>query len=498
MVPPIWIGCDADATIKLINQGMDLTHQTSFFNETVLYHWAGGLDLCEFADGLDFCEFFMDPGISYQEDSLRVVKLLVRKGADLLALNSWGFTPLIEAANGPCHGLPNLKVLDFLLERDEYSQAEKIEAMELAGAVILQNEKNPSLFPKCFDYWRKALQLRQMEGSGFIEKPRSNPKHTQTIEWSTSAELEDVMNHPDKFVIQSFLVRLRILSSKSWSAINCLILSNLLGHCFAELQQRFKLDEIFEIIWATLEHLLSRSDLRENKVAQGMIGQVVEELIPVFSCLNTDSSEIRTKEVIKTSLDLIASATEFYELVTCSWIRLVRYIHHLPQRLLNTDAIETLSKVRDQRGQNLLYEAIGVARFDDNLYATVRLLLYAGCDPNAIDNNGNTTLHLLAKIDQQYLKGDLNTIAVLLLDFGAQLSRKNADGKTAVDLLIRKNKRKRNKNADQGIIGWKLPDWCTELPTLTCLSARVIRCSRIPYLELPATLIPMIEKHNIT
>jgi len=124
--------CKASAITKLINQGkVDLTQRTSNFNATVLHYWAGGLDCCKYA---------MDHGISFQEVSLKVVKLLVENGADLLAVNSWGFTPLIEAAIGPYRGLPNLKVLDFLLEREEYSRAEKIEAMELAGAAILQNE----------------------------------------------------------------------------------------------------------------------------------------------------------------------------------------------------------------------------------------------------------------------------------------------------------------------------------------------------------------------
>jgi len=142
---PIWrkVGCDANAVIALINQGMDLTQRTSFFNETVLHCWAGGLYLWN---------ILTNDGISYQEDSLRVVKLLVEKGADLLAVNSCGFTPLLKAAKGPYRrDLPNLKVLDFLLEREEYSRADKIEAMELAGAVIILYKRHFSLFPKAFD-----------------------------------------------------------------------------------------------------------------------------------------------------------------------------------------------------------------------------------------------------------------------------------------------------------------------------------------------------------
>ncbi len=110
----IWteVGCDADAIIKLINQGMDLGQRSSFFKETVLHYWAGGH--C-------FSKLAMDDGFSHQEDSLRVVKLLIEKGADPLASNNWGFTPLLEAAKGPYRGdRPNLKVLDFLLETNEY------------------------------------------------------------------------------------------------------------------------------------------------------------------------------------------------------------------------------------------------------------------------------------------------------------------------------------------------------------------------------------------
>jgi len=446
----------------------------------------------------------MDDLISQQEVSLGVVKLLIEQGKDLLGLDSWGFTPLLEAANGSYHAdLPNLKVLDFLLEREEYSRAEKIEAMELAGAVILKNSRNVLQFPKAFDFWRKALHLRQMEvdESGLIEKPRLNLKKTQITEWVTSEELEDIIQHPDKFVIQSFLVRLRIFSSKKWGAINYLISSDLLDDCFGKLQHQLKFVEIFYIIWAMLETLLNhRSDLRENKDAQWKIGTVVKRLIELLTFLDSYSPDLWSEEIIKTSLDFIASATQLICPILCHLIPFIRIVSRLPQMLLKKYAMEKLSLVRDHRGRSLLHIVIVFETTIDNLYATVRFLLYAGCDPNAVDIDGNSPLHYLAKINDQYEFCDrLNTVAVLLLDFGARLSRKNAVEETAIELFIRRNyERSRNNYAHLGIIGWKLPDWCTETIKLTCLSARVIRRNRISHLELPATLIPMIEKHNIT
>jgi len=143
------------------------------------------------------------------------------------------------------------------------------------------------------------------------------------------------------------------------------------------------------------------------------------------------------------------------------------------------------------------------AKDNNNFYtATCFLLIDAGWDPNdVVDEHGNTPLHLVAKLDvstgRRY-SDNLNKTAHLLLDYGAQLSLKNANGETAVDLWIEKNERNCNKDADQGIIERKLPDWCTELPKLMSLSARVIRHNRIPYFVLPTSLIAMIEKHEIT
>jgi len=347
MDPPIWreIGCDADAITKLINQGMDLKQRSSFFKETVLHYWAGGHYLSNIA---------MNDGISYQEESLEVVKLLVENDANLLAVNNWGFTPLLEAAKGPYRGdRPNLMVLDFLLETNEYSREENIEAMELAGAVILSNQTNASLYHKAFDYWRKALLLRQMDvkESGCIENLQDNENYLEITEWVNSSELEDVIKHPDKFTIKAFYVRLRIFSSKIWIAINSLY------DCFKQLLYQGRFVETFDILWAILKTLVShRSGLRENEYAQ--FGTVVKQLIEVFTCLDMDSPDFWTEEIIKTSLDVMATATMFHNIVLFYLIRFVRILPHLPRWMQNKVKMETLSNVRDPRGRNLLHEAI--------------------------------------------------------------------------------------------------------------------------------------------
>ena len=100
---------------------------------------------------------------------------------------------------------------------------DKIDALELAGAVILGDAKYASLRPKAFDFWRKALQLRQLEneeGGPLIKTPLKF-EHVKIVEWVTADELEDVIQHPSKYLVQSFFLQLRIaLSCETWSAVH--------------------------------------------------------------------------------------------------------------------------------------------------------------------------------------------------------------------------------------------------------------------------------------
>jgi len=99
-----------DVIIELMNQGTDLTHRNPIQNGTVLHFWAG----------TPYNDLNSD-----QENSLAVVKLLVEKGADLLALDDWAFTPILEAANGRMGKCPNLMVLGYLLEKDAVTAEER-------------------------------------------------------------------------------------------------------------------------------------------------------------------------------------------------------------------------------------------------------------------------------------------------------------------------------------------------------------------------------------
>ena len=122
-------------------------------------------------------------------------------------------------------------------------------------------------------------------------------------------------------------------------------------------------------------------------------------------------------------------------------------------------------------------------------FATIRLLLDVGADPNSVDKDGNAPLHLVARLPQELMDPAVS----LLLESGAYLDRINNSGKTASDIWIECNEKDENDGAR-----WKArPDWCSATRSLSCLSARMIRLNKVPYSDggLPVTLIPFVDMH---
>ena len=124
--------CDADIITTLINQGLDLKHRYLDSGETILHYFAA-----------------LPRGFTEKESS-DIVRLLVQKGADLLARDIQGSTPILRAANGD-RRRHNFAILDYLLELDGIGRMEKIDALELAGARILSDDEKAPLFPTAFE-----------------------------------------------------------------------------------------------------------------------------------------------------------------------------------------------------------------------------------------------------------------------------------------------------------------------------------------------------------
>jgi len=173
--------------------------------------------------------------------------------------------------------------------------------------------------------------------------------------------------------------------------------------------------------------------------------------------------------------------------------------------------------------------------------ATIHLLLEAGADPNARDDGGNASLHVLAV--QRLGNGEtIASAARLLLEYGAHLHLVNKERETAEDVWIKVNQKIEEEAVEEGEEIFpeieapaeievmpemeaevppemqvfpvpevvvqpqeealrEVPEWLHEtekIPMLTCLCARVIRPFLFAYspgLDFPATLGDFVEWH---
>jgi len=514
---PIWMRpyCGAKVITTLINHGLVL-NQRNRKGQTILHAWS---NLCHFR--------------ITEDESLAVVKLLIEKGASylLMARDHNGLTPILEAVLCDYGENTNEKVLNFLLESNSIEPSEKIDALELACAVIRVRSQLSHRRQQAFEYWRRALRLRMSQNPPLYKTPLKL-KSGLTKEWTTSEELEHVIQHPSEHEIQSNLVRLRILSGRSCKAVcSAIHVICKYGSCWDILEQG-RYVEVLDILWAMLE-LMRRADPAEWRFKEPIV-QAYNCLISTLSKIKTNSSVLLNAATIKISLNLIL-VTDRYNSYDCDDIgddddstdgddnvdvdddsiydlrlnsntfQILRFIafmaDHLPEMVLDVESMDALGQLvrrkrKNSSGRTLLHLACENPK-GINLLKTVRLLLQLDANPNAGDKEGNSPLHSLVQLNRELI----DPTARLLMEKGAHLDRVNKSGKTAVDLWLEKHgsrKRRLDEGDQQGAVGFKneLPDWAIEyVPRLLCLSARIIRAHRVPYRVAPVTLHPFIEMH---
>jgi hypothetical protein len=111
---------------------------------------------------------------------------------------------------------------------------------------------------------------------------------------------------------------------------------------------------------------------------------------------------------------------------------------------------------------------------------TVKLMLELGADPNAIDQNGRTPLHLLAGNEDIHWEQNVSMFKTLV-DAGTHLDMAADDGKTILAVL-EENVERVTKKKKSPISPYLHLVPRTVFP-LSCLCARVIGLKKIPYDE---------------
>ncbi len=486
--------CSPKATRLLIELGMSLVQQSSHLKRTVLHHL-----------------------VADRHEDVEFLQFLLEKGADLQARDVNGLTPIMAAALGSNpnlfgHSIPNIILLNHLLEIEDISILEKINALEVAAACLLCYE-HPTHDP--FELLARAKDLRHRANCPLILKITVNG---HAAEWITSLYNQPgIQQRSSEFHIQSALIRFRILSTISWGAVNehawlCFHASigdcknNILTPVYGSWQDRASwqpspsaLAACLGLLWTTLE-TFRHFDPNEEGL-RSSTKRVAEELIRVLDV--TSNNSLFNADSIKMSLKLISATYHI-----CSIRAGVDYLSN--QLILRLLSKLTLTEMMDQSIINDIHHIVSQNErdYDGGEYlihtacldayttlSTFRLLLRAGANPNATDREGNGALHHLAawreKMDDHQ---GTDSTALLLLHYGANLNSRNNDGMTAADVWYAEAE-EYNLELEEDVVDLNdPPDWLREkVLDLSSFCARVINRYKVPHNRLPKKLQDFIH-----
>jgi len=346
--------------------------------------------------------------------------------------------------------------------------------------------------------------------------------------------------------MQSILIRLRILSTKSWGAIYRYFWPSIKIKYFLKLDtlscipyydsddsddgsyhgdyiSHQELAELLDISWIMLETIRQfapTSDLEEISL---VTDTVVDTLAGTLSRLKKKKDPLFNVETLKTSFELLSTALQAQFIcekdnlpsnTMKSLGKMFSFLVDLPDVMIQpfSDYLKEIVSLNNQASYQrklIIFACVKKKVYthednpdildSENSQAFVRFLLHFGSDADVVDGySGDGPLHILAAEPNGLWT---NAIAQLLLDSGAHLDRTNKYGLTAADVWEQKRQQQRKRPRGEGHPAgrWQddLPDWLREdAPRLMCLTARVIRSHRIPYKKvLPSSLKTFVSFH---
>ena len=383
-----------------------------------------------------------------EEGHLKVVSQLLALGASQLP-NNQGLTPLFDACN-----LCSIEMVEYLINRPECTKQQRIDALELLGATIANNDDGPRDSKKAFSYMKRGMEERYEDLAHPLLKKKMEPveayqnrKESQTLEELALLEGDD-----HAIGMEGLIIRERILGPDNP------VLRGLIRYRAAILAD----SEEYELcigLWKRAMEKAMNSDvgitkyLQDSTILFGEMAQKGKLLQPnfienVFEVL-VAASEKRTEKLKSKNSQEGHENEEQEKTLYCALYLLIIYIKVKGQ---NTNIIDFLQRFlrlnpRAIDGNTLLHlvvwqETPFFSFKEETMRSvcklpcieTMKLILHAGCDVNAVNIEGNTPLHLAVKFKLEPEEVEiLREMLLLLLDIGADPKLENKNGQTPLD-----------------------------------------------------------------
>ena len=377
--------------------------------------------------------------VAVEEGHLKIVRVLLALGASQSLANNRGLTPLLHACD-----LCSTEIVEHIIDRPECTKEQRIDALELLGATIANGKFRD--IKKAFSYMKRGMEMRYEDLAHPLLKKKMEPveayqnrKESQTLEELALLEGDD-----HAIGMEGLIIRERILGSD-----NLAILYEI-RYRGAVLADSEEYELCFGLWKRAMEKAMNNdvSIIKYLALFSEVFGEMVEKrkllrpnfIEEAFEIL-VAASEKRTEKLQEGHESEEQEKTLYYALYL-----LMVYNEVKVQNANMTDFLQRFLLLNPccSDGNTLLHLAAWheTPIKEDNVRGvcklpcveTMKLILHAGCDVNAVNTEGNTPLHLAVKFKPQPEEmAILREMLLLLLDIGADPKLENENDQTPLD-----------------------------------------------------------------
>ena len=380
-----------------------------------------------------------------QRRHLEIVRQLLALGASQLP-NNQGLTPLLCACN-EC----SIEIMEHIISRPECTKEQRIDALELLGATIANGKSRD--INKAFSYMKRGMEMRYEDLAHPLLKKKMEPveayqnrKESQTLEELALLEGDD-----HAIGMEGLIIRERILGSDNPAILYEI---RFRGAVLADSEQydlciglwQRAMEKAMNCDFPITEDLERLTDLFGEMLQKGKLlsPNSIEEVFEILVA----ASEKRTEERMSKNLQEEHENKEQEE--TLQYCALYLLMIYTKVKVQNANMIDFLQRFlrlnpRNNDRNTLLHLAAWheTPIKEDNVrrvcklpcVETMKLILHAGCDVNAVNTEGNTPLHLAVTFkpaDPEEVV-ILSEMLLLLLDIGADPNLANKNGQTPLN-----------------------------------------------------------------
>ena len=376
---------------------------------------------------------------------LKIVSELLALGASQLP-NGLGLTPLLHACD-EC----STEIVEHIINRPECTKKQRIAALELLGATIANNGECRET-EKAFSYMKRGMEMRYEDPAHPLLKKKMEPveayqnrKESQTLEELALLEGDD-----HAIGMEGLIIRERILGPD-----NLVTLPGILYRAFV-LRESEKYDLCTGLLLRVLEKTMNNNvaaiTTESVEILTAVFGGMVQEGI----LLSPNYIEYAFEKLVaaseKRTEKLKSKRSQEEQTLYCALCLLMIHSKVKGQKANMTDFLQRFLRLnpRTNDGNTLLHLAAWhetpiLLNADQEVQdimmqsvwkrpcvETMKLILQAGCDVNAVNTEGNTPLHLAVtfKPDDPKEVVALSEMLLLLLEMGADPKLANKNGQT--------------------------------------------------------------------